>query len=71
MILTTTNCIKGQPARDHLGIVGGRSGAYESSLRDARETALKELQSEGRARGPNASSGSISIMKSWVRADQC
>jgi uncharacterized protein YbjQ (UPF0145 family) len=35
-------------------IVGGRSGAYESSLRDARETALKELESEARARGANA-----------------
>jgi uncharacterized protein YbjQ (UPF0145 family) len=35
-------------------IVGGRSGAYESSLRDARETALKELEGEARARGANA-----------------
>lgn len=35
-------------------IVGGRSGAYENSLRDARETALKELESEARARGANA-----------------
>ena len=35
-------------------IVGGRSGAYESSLRDARETALKELESEAKARGANA-----------------
>ena len=32
-------------------IVGGRSGAYESSLRDARETALKELADEARALG--------------------
>ena len=29
-------------------IVGGRSGAYENSLRDARETALKELTEEAR-----------------------
>jgi uncharacterized protein YbjQ (UPF0145 family) len=35
-------------------IVGGRSGAYENSLRDARETALKELEAEARARGANA-----------------
>jgi uncharacterized protein YbjQ (UPF0145 family) len=35
-------------------IVGGRSGAYESSLRDARETALKELENEARSRGANA-----------------
>jgi uncharacterized protein YbjQ (UPF0145 family) len=35
-------------------IVGGRSGAYENSLRDARETALKELENEARSRGANA-----------------
>jgi uncharacterized protein YbjQ (UPF0145 family) len=32
-------------------IVGGRSGAYESSLRDARQTAVKELAEEARALG--------------------
>jgi uncharacterized protein YbjQ (UPF0145 family) len=32
-------------------IAGGRSGAYENSLRDARETALKELADEARALG--------------------
>jgi uncharacterized protein YbjQ (UPF0145 family) len=32
-------------------IVGGRSGAYENSLRDARETALKELTEEAKALG--------------------
>lgn len=32
-------------------IVGGRSGAYENSLRDARRTALEELQAEARALG--------------------
>ena len=32
-------------------IVGGRSGAYENSLRDARQTALKELSDEARALG--------------------
>ncbi len=32
-------------------IVGGRSGAYESSLRDARQTALDELAAEARALG--------------------
>jgi uncharacterized protein YbjQ (UPF0145 family) len=35
-------------------IVGGRSGSYESTLRDAREAALKELESEARGRGANA-----------------
>jgi uncharacterized protein YbjQ (UPF0145 family) len=33
-------------------IVGGRSGAYESKLQDARDTALREL--EDRAREKNA-----------------
>lgn len=32
-------------------VVGGRSGAYESTLRDARKTALSELADEARAMG--------------------
>ena len=35
-------------------IVGGRSGAYESKLEDARETALSELQERAEAKGANA-----------------
>jgi uncharacterized protein YbjQ (UPF0145 family) len=35
-------------------IVGGRSGAYESSLRDARETAIAELTAEAKALGADA-----------------
>lgn len=35
-------------------IVGGRSGSYESTLRDARKTALEELQEEARALGADA-----------------
>ena len=35
-------------------IVGGRSGSYERILRDAREEAIAELQSECAARGGNA-----------------
>ncbi|MEZ5913215.1 MAG: heavy metal-binding domain-containing protein [Paracoccaceae bacterium] len=35
-------------------IVGGRSGAYESKLQDARETALAELQERASALGANA-----------------
>lgn len=35
-------------------IVGGRSGAYEKSLREAREIALDELQAEAISRGANA-----------------
>ena len=35
-------------------IVGGRSKAYESALRDAREIALKEMGDEARRRGGDA-----------------
>ena len=35
-------------------IVGGRSKAYESSLREAREEALREMSAEARARGADA-----------------
>lgn len=35
-------------------IVGGRSGAYESKLQDARETALSELEDRARDAGANA-----------------
>jgi uncharacterized protein YbjQ (UPF0145 family) len=35
-------------------IVGGRSGAYESKLQDARETALAELEQRAAEVGANA-----------------
>ncbi len=35
-------------------IVGGRSKAYENSLREARETAIREMVAEARSRGANA-----------------
>lgn len=35
-------------------IIGGRSGAYEKSLAEARETALSELEDRARAMGANA-----------------
>ena len=35
-------------------IVGGRSGAYESVLRDGREQALAELEAEAARRGADA-----------------
>ncbi|WP_425070552.1 heavy metal-binding domain-containing protein [Sagittula sp. S175] len=35
-------------------IIGGRSGAYEKSLAEARETALGELEARARAMGANA-----------------
>ena len=38
-------------------IVGGRSGAYESKLQDARDTALRELEERAMAKGANAVMG--------------
>ena len=35
-------------------IVGGRSGAYEGKLQDARDTALRELEERAVAKGANA-----------------
>ena len=35
-------------------IIGGRSGAYEEVLREAKETALKEMQEQARMMGANA-----------------
>ncbi len=35
-------------------IVGGRSAAYEKSLREAREIAMKELEAEAASRGADA-----------------
>ena len=35
-------------------ILGGRSGAYETELRKARETALQEMEDEAQAKGANA-----------------
>ncbi|HSM80107.1 MAG TPA: heavy metal-binding domain-containing protein [Nodosilinea sp.] len=35
-------------------VVGGRSGAYEQSLRQARETAIKEMTQSAKALGADA-----------------
>jgi uncharacterized protein YbjQ (UPF0145 family) len=35
-------------------IIGGRSGAYESKLADARETALAEMEARARTKGATA-----------------
>mmetsp|Transcript_18145 Transcript_18145/g.28229 ORF Transcript_18145/g.28229 Transcript_18145/m.28229 type:complete len:105 (+) Transcript_18145:5385-5699(+) len=35
-------------------IIGGRSGAYESKLQDARDTAMHELEERAAALGANA-----------------
>ena len=35
-------------------IVGGRSGAYEAKLQDARDVAMRELEQRAAAKGGNA-----------------
>ena len=35
-------------------VIGGRSGAYESKLQDARDTAMHELEGRAAALGANA-----------------
>ncbi|MEQ9302376.1 MAG: heavy metal-binding domain-containing protein [Marinoscillum sp.] len=35
-------------------VVGGRSGAYERALKDAKEIAMKEMQERAQAMGANA-----------------
>ena len=35
-------------------VIGGRSGAYESKLQDAREVALREMQERAARMGANA-----------------
>ncbi|WP_371038978.1 MULTISPECIES: heavy metal-binding domain-containing protein [unclassified Rhodosalinus] len=35
-------------------IIGGRSGAYEASLAEARETALREMEDRAAAKGADA-----------------
>ena len=64
MIVTTTpsveDLLRGMSARESAlfaqitDVVGGRSGAYEKSLQEARETALYELQERAAQAGGNA-----------------
>jgi uncharacterized protein YbjQ (UPF0145 family) len=35
-------------------VIGGRSGAYESSLKEARETALREMEEQAQQLGADA-----------------
>ncbi|MCS6759182.1 MAG: heavy metal-binding domain-containing protein [Candidatus Devosia euplotis] len=51
MIISTMPTLENQPIRD---IVGGRAGAYESTLRDARLQAFAELEQKARHCGADA-----------------
>ena len=67
MILSTTPTIEGHPIREYRGVVtgetiigtnfviiGGRSGSYESTLREAKDTALREMADRAASLGCNA-----------------
>lgn len=57
-IVTAETIIGANAIRDFMAglrdFFGGRSGSYETVLREARETALRELGEEAAARGANA-----------------
>lgn len=44
-------------------VVGGRSGSYEEVLREAKDTALREMQEQARLLGANAVIGLTLITK--------
>ena len=46
-------------------IVGGRSGSYEEVLREAKETALREMQDQAARMGANAVIGADNRAKGW------
>ena len=69
MLVTTTPIIEGKRIIHYYGIVsgetiiganvfrdfvGGRSGAYEEVLRQAKETAIKEMEEQAARLGANA-----------------
>lgn len=46
-------------------IVGGRAGSYESVLREAKETALKEMSDHATQLGANANRHRSGLRNSW------
>ena len=58
MLATTTPIIGANLFRDFFAsirdIVGGRSGSYEEVLRQAKDTALREMQDQAALLGANA-----------------
>lgn len=52
-------------------IVGGRSGSYEEVLREAKETALREMEEQARALAPTPSSASTWTMRPWAVVAPC
>ena len=70
MLISTTPTIEGRPIQAYKGVVtgetiiganlfkdfmaGGRSGSYERVLREAKDTALAEMQQRAQEMGANA-----------------
>ena len=62
MILSTTPQIEGHTIREYKGIVtgetrdivGGRAGAYEKVLTEAKDTSMQEMMQRAQAVGANA-----------------
>jgi uncharacterized protein YbjQ (UPF0145 family) len=52
--IVTGEAIMGDLFASVTDIIGGRSGAYEAKLADARKTALAEMEENARALGANA-----------------
>lgn len=52
-------------------IVGGRSGSYEEVLREAKETALREMEEQRAHWVPTPSSASTWTMRPWVVVAPC
>ena len=69
MILSTTPTLEGHPIREYKGVVtgetiiganfvndfvGGRSNSYEKVLREAKDTAMREMSERAQSLGANA-----------------
>ena len=54
MIITTTHDIQGSTISSYLDIVGGRSGAYEEKMQEARDIAMSETEEKAQELGADA-----------------
>jgi uncharacterized protein YbjQ (UPF0145 family) len=52
-------------------IVGGRSGAYEQVLKEAKDSAIAEMVQQAKALGPTPSLPLTWIMKPWAQETAC
>lgn len=52
-------------------VIGGRSGSYESTLREAKDTALREMTDRAASLAATPSWASTWITKPWATAVPC